>query len=390
MDITAPLTKENAIKNDRSTQLSKRDSAFIAASIRLGKSRIGRTAPNPSVGALIVRYENQGARVVGRGVTGLGGRPHGEVVAIRQAGEAASGATCYVSLEPCAHHGRTPPCVEALLNAGVSRVVVAMQDPDPRVSGRGSSFLREASVEVYENAERSGARRANIGHVTRVEKGRPAITLKLAISKDGMIGKPGIGNYPVTGELSKRVVHGMRARADAILVGVDTLLTDDPDLRCRLDGLEDWSPDRVILDTNARTPLDAAVLKSANLVPVRLFVGEDALEDKVVGLEERGAEVIRAPVEQGRISLAFVVQHLAEYGCTNLLVEGGATIATSFLNADLVDVAALFESSQTIGCDGLPALCGDQSIQQILQDRNFEIIENATYESDHLVIWGRS
>jgi len=376
--------------NQTVVALGDQDHAFLQASIRLGMSRVGRTAPNPSVGALIVRFDEAGARVVGRGVTADGGRPHGEILALDQAGEEALGATCYVSLEPCAHHGRTPPCVDALLRAGIARVVIAMRDPDPRVSGKGAALMRETGVLVYENMAPREARHANLGHVTRIQNGRPAITLKLAVSKDGMIGRYGEGMVSITGALSRRAVHAMRAKADMLMVGIGTILADDPDLTCRLPGMRDWSPPRVILDTHARTPLDAKVFAAINDVPVKIFVGHAAPPERVLALEEKGAEVVRTDDKEGRLSLQLIMNHLAELGCTHLMVEGGALLAQSLLDEGFIDRAAIFEGTMEIGARGIPALSRGAALEPVLRAHALSKIERLSYGDDRLSVWERA
>ena len=365
------------------------DHAFLQAAIRLGRNRIGLTAPNPSVGALIVQYDADGPVVVGRGVTADGGRPHAEVLALNEAGERARGATCYVSLEPCAHYGRTPPCVEALVRSDIARVVIAMDDPDPRVSGKGSAFLRDAGVEVYDSIAINEARSANLGHVLRIQNARPAITLKLAISKDGMIGREGEGMVAITGPIARRSVHAMRARADAILVGIGTLLADDPDLTCRLPGMGQMSPMRVILDKDARTPIGAKIFDTIADVPVMIFVGEGADLDKQKLFEEKGAQIIRIEEDNNRLSLDAVMAHLADIGCTNVMVEGGASVAQSLLDQDLVDRLALFEGKDKIGSKGITALSSGGDVTASARNNGLKVIEHATYGRDQLTIWER-
>ncbi|MCR4268122.1 bifunctional diaminohydroxyphosphoribosylaminopyrimidine deaminase/5-amino-6-(5-phosphoribosylamino)uracil reductase RibD, partial [Nitratireductor sp. ZSWI3] len=230
------------------------DRRFMAAAIRLSRRHLGLTGTNPSVATLIVRDDGAGPRIVGRGVTAIGGRPHAETEALAEAGVAARGATAYVTLEPCAHHGRTPPCANALAVAGVARVVGAAADPDPRVSGKGYAILRDAGIEVVEGVLAEEAADLMRGYLTRSEKKRPEVTLKLAISADGMIGRQGQGQVAITGEVSRRQVHMMRAESDAILVGIGTALADGPALTCRLPGLERRSPLRIVLDRDLRLP----------------------------------------------------------------------------------------------------------------------------------------
>ena len=329
--------------------------------------------------------------MVGRGVTGDSGRPHGEVAALSQAGDLAKGATCYVSLEPCAHHGKTPPCVEALLYAGIARVVIATEDPDPRVRGRGAAYLRENGITVFENASSTKAERANLGHIKRVQKGRPAVTLKLAVSKDGKIGRNGKGFVKITNDLSRRSVHAMRARSDTVLVGIGTILADDPDLTCRLPGMESWSKPRLILDTKAQTPLDAKLFDKIDDVPVHIVVGEEADESKVIALEERGAGLIRMENIGKELVLENLLMRLAEEGMTNLFVEGGQQVASAFLDAGFVDRVHLFHGQEELGEDGtIPSLTEGRDISHVLKAGGFEIVETMNYEGDVLETWEHS
>src|SRR5690606_33021789 len=248
------------------------DRRYMAASIRLSRRNLGLTATNPSVGTLIVRD----GVVVGRGVTAIGGRPHAEPQALAEAGSLAEGATAYVTLEPCAHHGRTPPCADALVTAGVARVVGAASDPDPRVSGKGYAILREAGIEVVEGVLANEAADLLAGYLTRARLKRPEVTLKLAVSSDGMIGRRGEGQVAITGAVSRRQVHRMRAESDAILIGIGTALADDPELTCRLPGLEARSPARIVLDAALRLPVASKLAAGARQTPVLLASSVEA------------------------------------------------------------------------------------------------------------------
>src|SRR3954465_1346182 len=244
------------------------DRRFMAAALRLSRKNAGRTSTNPSVGTIIVRDDGAGPMIVGTGVTAVGGRPHAETEALAEAGELARGATAYVTLEPCAHHGRTPPCANALVNAGVARVVGAASDPDPRVSGKGYAILRAAGIAVVENVLAQEAPDLMAASLIRSSKKRAEVTLKLALSRDGMIGKKRAGQVAITGEVARRQVQLMRARSDAILGGIGTALPDDPLLTVRLAGLEPRSPTRIVLDRQARLPLSSRLVATAHDVPV--------------------------------------------------------------------------------------------------------------------------
>lgn len=323
----------------------------MAAAIRLSRKNLGLTATNPSVGTLIVKD----GVIVGRGVTALGGRPHAEAEALAEAGELTRGATAYVTLEPCAHHGRTPPCAEALVTAGVARVVGGASDPDPRVSGKGYAILRAAGIQVVESVLAETAADQMRGYLTRSVKKRPEVILKLAVSANGMIGKRGAGQVAVTGGVARAQVHLMRAEADAILIGVGTALADDPELTCRLPGLENRSPARIVLDSQARLPLGSKLVAGAREVPVLLATAPDADAERKAALEEVGVRFLAAELFQERVALPELLEDLAAQGMSSVLVEGGAEVARAFLAEKLVDRIALFTGPGTIGVDGVPA-----------------------------------
>ncbi|EJT07223.1 bifunctional diaminohydroxyphosphoribosylaminopyrimidine deaminase/5-amino-6-(5-phosphoribosylamino)uracil reductase RibD [Rhizobium sp. CCGE 510] len=247
------------------------DEGFMAAAIRLSRRHLGRTATNPSVGCLIVRD----GVVVGQAVTAVGGRPHAETQALAEAGALARGATAYVTLEPCSHHGKTPPCAEALISYGVVRVVISVTDPDPRVSGRGIAMLREAGIEVDAGVLEAEGQRSLAGYLTRQTKNRPYVTLKLAVSADGMIGRQGAGQVAITGPEARAEVQALRAEIDAILVGIGTALSDDPLLTVRTPGLEAQSPIRIVLDPSLVLPLTSKLVATAREVPVIVVASEE-------------------------------------------------------------------------------------------------------------------
>ena len=312
----------------------------------LAARALGRVAPNPAVGCVIVTTDG---RIVGRGATQDGGRPHAEAIALKQAGSRARGATAYVTLEPCSHHGRTPPCVEALIGSGIARLVVAMTDPDPRVNGRGFALLREAGIEVTSNLLHGEASALNLGFVLKTTEGRPLVTLKIAQSADGKTSRaPGRGPW-ITGEDARRFGQLMRARHDAILVGIDTVVTDDPELTCRISGLEKYSPLRVVLDTNLRLEPWAKLSKTARDVPTVVFTTADGGD----ALRALGVTVIHvAPDANERVSIAAVLEELAVRGVTRLLVEGGAVVHSAFLRAGFADRLEIFTAPFALGMEG--------------------------------------
>jgi diaminohydroxyphosphoribosylaminopyrimidine deaminase / 5-amino-6-(5-phosphoribosylamino)uracil reductase len=327
----------------------ERDTQFMALALRLAARGLGRTWPNPAVGCVVVRD----GRVVGRGWTQPGGRPHAETEALRRAGAQALGATAYVTLEPCAHYGQTPPCTMALIHAGVRRVVVATQCPDRRVDGRGIAQLRQAGVEVELGLMRFQAEALNAGFLLKERSRRPLVTLKLASSLDGRIATRTGESQWVTGEQARARGHWLRATHDAIMVGSGTALTDDPDLTCRLPGLAGRSPVRVVLDGRLRLPAQSRLVATAGEVPVWLFTRKGAGE-RAAALGVEVVEVAAAP--GGGLVLAEVLAALAARGITRLLVEGGAGLAAALLKARLVDRLAWFQAPLLIGGDGQAAV----------------------------------
>ncbi|MBN9241585.1 MAG: bifunctional diaminohydroxyphosphoribosylaminopyrimidine deaminase/5-amino-6-(5-phosphoribosylamino)uracil reductase RibD [Mesorhizobium sp.] len=331
------------------------DRRFMAAALRLSRRNAGRTATNPSVGTMIVRDDGAGPFIVGTGVTAVGGRPHAETEALAEAGALARGATAYVTLEPCAHHGRTPPCANALVNAGVARVVGAASDPDPRVSGKGYAILREAGVEVVEGVLARDAAEQLAGYMSRSFRKRPEIILKLALSADGKIGRRGAGQVSITGESARREVHLMRAEADAVLVGIGTVLEDDPALTVRLPGLENRSPARIVLDRGIRLPETSKLVAGIDRVPVYVAACAEADPERRAALERLGVRFIGTETVDGRVALPELMEDLASLGMASVLVEGGADVAAAFLADGLVDRIVLFRGAVEVGEGGIAA-----------------------------------
>jgi diaminohydroxyphosphoribosylaminopyrimidine deaminase/5-amino-6-(5-phosphoribosylamino)uracil reductase len=334
------------------------DIRFMQLALALGRRGLGRTWPNPAVGAVVVRESPDGSVIVGRGWTQSGGRPHAETEALRRAGAAARGAALYVTLEPCSHHGRTPPCADAIVAAGIARVVSAMEDPNPQVAGQGHARLRAAGIEVDVGAGAEEARRAHGGHIMRVQEGRPHVTLKLAISADGKVALAGRRPVAITGEETRARVHLMRAQSDAILIGIGTARADDPALTCRLPGMQASSPVRVVLDRALRLSPDGVLARTARETPVWVVGGTDAPAPPEEVLRAKGVEVIRTAVTNGRPNVHAVLKELAARGITRLMVEGGPMAAAAFVSAGLVDAAVLFHSRMNIGPEGVDALEG--------------------------------
>jgi len=334
------------------------DERFMALALALGRRGLGRTWPNPAVGAVAVRDDGAGPVIVGRGWTQPGGRPHAETEALGRAGAAARGATLYVTLEPCSHHGKTPPCADAIIKAGVTRVVSALADPNPQVAGAGHWRMADNGVTVEVGVGADEGRRDHAGHIRRMTDGRPHTILKLAISADGKAGLSGRRPVQITGSAVRNHVHQMRATSDAVLTGIGTALSDDPLLTCRLPGMAGRSPVRVVLDSGLRLPLDGRLVATAREVPLWVVGAESAPPDREQGLQARGAEVLRVGSADGRLDLGAVLQALAARGITRLMIEAGPIVSAAFVKADLVDEAVVFRSPNAIGPDAIDALEG--------------------------------
>jgi diaminohydroxyphosphoribosylaminopyrimidine deaminase/5-amino-6-(5-phosphoribosylamino)uracil reductase len=328
------------------------DHRFMGLALSLGRRGLGRTWPNPAVGAVIVKD----GEIVGRGWTQPGGRPHAEIEALQRAGDLAHGATLYVTLEPCSHHGKSPPCADAVVASGIARVVSAMEDPNPEVAGRGHARLRGAGINVDVGVEAAAARRDHAGHIRRMRDGRPHVMLKLAISADGKVAGARRQRLAISGNAVRDKVHLMRARSDAIMIGIGTALADDPVLTCRLPGMAKMSPTRVVLDASLRLPMQSRLLSTAGETPVWVITGKRAPAASETAVRQAGAEALRVAENEGQLDLHEMLELLAKRGITRLMVEGGPTVASALIEADLVDEAVLFHSSVVIGEDGLPAL----------------------------------
>ena len=323
----------------------------MRAALALARRGLGNTWPNPAVGCVLVRD----GRVVGRGTTAPGGRPHAETVALAQAGGLAHGATAYVTLEPCSHHGRTPPCADALIAAGVARVVVACGDPDPRVDGCGVAMLRAAGIEVAIGLMAKEAEALQAGFLTRVRLGRPMVTLKLASTLDGRIATHTGESQWITGPEARRAAHALRGQHDAVLAGIGTVLADDPELTCRIPGYRKNPDLRIVVDSRLRTPPTARVVATAMAVPTWLLHRADADAGRARALQDAGARLIEVPGAEQGVDLAAGLQALGAAGLTRVLVEGGAQIAGGLLRAGLVDRIAWFHAPGVMGGDGWPA-----------------------------------
>ncbi|MCW8862908.1 MAG: bifunctional diaminohydroxyphosphoribosylaminopyrimidine deaminase/5-amino-6-(5-phosphoribosylamino)uracil reductase RibD [Rhodospirillales bacterium] len=329
----------------------------MSAALTLARRGLGRVWPNPAVGCVIVKTGHSGVddQIVGRGWTQKGGRPHAETEALERAAWGARGATAYVTLEPCSHHGETPPCAEALIDAGVSRVVVAMEDPDPRVSGRGLARLREAGIEVAAGVLSDEAAAINAGFFRKVQDGRPLFTLKAATTLDGRIATHSGDSKWITAPETRAWGHRLRATHDAIMVGVGTAIEDDPELTCRLPGMEDDSPVRIIFDSHMRLPLTANVVRTARDVPTWIVVRTGGDRARSKAFEDCGVQVIAVePDSDGYPDIREATQQFARRGLTRILVEGGSHLVANMLEHDLIDEIVWMRASKLIGGDGIP------------------------------------
>ncbi len=326
----------------------------MTAALTLARRGLGAVWPNPAVGCILVREQ----QVVGRGWTQPGGRPHAETEALRRAGEAAVGATAYVTLEPCAHEGKTPPCVDALIEARIGCCVVATEDPDRRVGGAGLARLRDAGIQVIEGLCREEARDLNAGYLLRCEQGRPLVTLKTATTLDGRIATAGGDREWITAELARARAHLLRAEHDAVMVGARTAMSDRPRLTCRLPGLAERSPVRVVADSRLRLPLTDPLVAEHEEAPTWIVALQNADTARRRAFSDCGVEVISVAADDGGVSVAATLQALAARGITRLLVEGGGRLTASLIAADCVDRIAWFRAASVIGGDGVAAVAG--------------------------------
>ena len=346
------------------TTMSERDEAFMAAALCIGRWRLGGTGARPAVGALVVRDDV----VIAQGWTERGGRPHAEAMALAAAGDAARGATLYVTLEPCSHHGRTPPCADAIVAAGVARVVSAMEDPNPDVAGQGHARLREAGIAVVTGVGVAAARRAHRGHVLRVTRGRPTVTLKLAETRDGFsAGTEYDPRLAITASPANGLTHMLRATHDAIMVGIGTVRGDDPLMTVRLPGLDHRKPVRVILDTRFTLPAASRLATTAHDIPVLVIGGEDGAVDRQAALDALGIATSRVACgPDGRVDLAAALSLLALRGHMRVFSEGGPMVAAALIAGRLADEVILFTAPKPLGRGGVPSLSAES--RAILED----------------------
>ena len=358
------------------------DERFMAAALALGRRGLGRTAPNPSVGALVVKA----GMIVGRGWTADGGRPHGERIALAEAGAAAQGATLFVTLEPCCHHGRTSPCCEAIVAAGIARVVYAIDDPNPLVAGKGASYCRSHGLEVVSGVGAAAACRDHRGHISCMTKRRPLVTLKLAETADGFAaGGPHDPRLAITGVAANGVVHVMRAMHDAIMIGIGTVRADDPLMTVRLPGMT-ARPLRVVLDADLSILPSTRLLQTAKVAPLLVLAGEQQVRAKAQAYADvSGVEVAAVALgADGRVDLAAALATLAERGLTRIFSEGGPAVAASLIENGLADDVLIFTAQRPFGGDGVPALT--RGARAALAT-SYRLVEERDVGPDRLRVW---
>ncbi len=360
---------------------------MMAIALRLAERGLGQTAPNPSVGSVIA--DETTGTILARGWTAPGGRPHAEVEALERTGRQARGASLYVTLEPCSHHGATAPCADAIIDAGIARVVCAIEDPDPRVAGRGLERLRRAGIAVERGLMAREAHWMGAGHILRVTERRPLVQVKLAIAPDGSVphgakGKPAW----TTSEQSRALGHLMRARADAILVGRQTVIDDDPQLDCRLPGLADHSPVRVVLARQLAGLQASRLMQSADRHPVWIFCGSGPATSATAALENAGARIFRIAEIAGELWLPGVMEALVAEGITRLLVEGGPMTWAAFSRSGLIDEAVMFQARAQTGRT-LPDPAVVQLLGQFIATDGLELCDHRMFLSDDMMVFRR-
>ncbi|MBV7410216.1 bifunctional diaminohydroxyphosphoribosylaminopyrimidine deaminase/5-amino-6-(5-phosphoribosylamino)uracil reductase RibD [Maritimibacter sp. DP1N21-5] len=359
------------------------DERFMSLALSLARRGLGSVWPNPAVGCVIV----VGGQIVGRGWTQPGGRPHAEVVALAQAGEAARGSTAYVTLEPCSHHGQTPPCAGALVAAGVARVVVALGDPDPRVNGRGIAMLRDAGIEVETGIGEAEARADQVGFLSRVTRSRPMVTLKLASSLDGRIATATGESQWITGPEARRMVHALRMTHDAVMVGAGTARADDPSLTVRDMGAR-RQPVRVILSRHLDLQLDGTLARTARDVPLWLVHGDRAEAVRIAKWQETGARLFPVPVVGGQLDAGAALAALGAAGLTRVFCEGGGALGASLLGAGLVDEFVGFTAGIALGAEGRPSLAA-MGVDALADAPRLSLVETRVLGADVMHRWRR-
>ncbi|MCE3255088.1 MAG: ribD [Rickettsiaceae bacterium] len=354
----------------------QQNQSYIKFALGIAKKNIGITAPNPSVGCVLVK---NGA-IISTGVTGQNGTPHAETVAIEKAGKNSIGATLYVTLEPCSHFGKTPPCVDLIIKSKISKVIIACVDPDSRVNGEGIKKLQEAKIEVVVGILEDEARKLNQGFFGSRTKKMPFVTLKLATSLDGKIATKNGDSKWITSEQSRQFGHYLRAKNDAILVGASTVKADDPMLDCRINSLEKYSPKRFILSSKLDIALESRIVQTAKQIPTYILTNSSDTQRFI----DAGVNIINFENSNDKIDPKILLTKICEIGVNNLLIEGGAKLATQFLKADLVDRLIWIQSPKIVGGDGVDAVA-DLDLSKIEQSLKFKITRTKKIDEDLLV-----
>ena len=356
---------------------------FMALALALGRRAQGRTWPNPAVGCVLVRD----GQVVGRGWTADGGRPHAEPQALQQAGGKARGATAYVTLEPCAHHGKTPPCAQALIDAGVAEVVAAIGDRDPRVNGAGFAMLRAAGISLTTGVRAQEASQDHAGFFLRITDHRPFVTLKLANSFDGRIATASGESQWITQSPARRAVHALRARHDAVMIGGGTARHDDPTLTVRDLGIA-HQPIRLVLSKSLNLPNNSALERTLDRAPLWLCHSEDVSEERKAHWQNAGAEMIECQEKDSAIVLKDMLEKLASRGLTRIFCEGGGMLAASLIKADMVDEIVGFQAGVIIGAEGQPAI-GPLGLKHLKEAHRYGLVSTTTVGPDVMNLWRR-
>ena len=385
-DITA--LHNGLAKMKSSTEMATEiDRRWMRVAIAAARQAEGRTGSNPPVGCAII---STAGNLIAVGHTARQGRPHAETAALQMAGDASRGATAYVTLEPCAHTGQTGPCADAIIAAGIARVVIAVRDPDPRVNGQGIDRLRASGIVVQTGVEALAAHRVMAGFLMRMTAGRPLITLKTATSLDGMIALHDGAKRWITGAAMRRYIHLQRSRADGLLSAIGTVLADDPEFTCRIAGLEADSPHRFILDSNLRLPANAKLLESVPAIGLTVFCREDAMPDRIKALRQSGVEVCPTASDKGgHLALEPVMRAIAGAGCGNLMVESGGKLAASLLQTELPDRIFWTQSTHLIGSDGIPVI-GSMQIDDLPPKPAFNLVSQGSFGPDRFIMLERA
>ncbi len=361
--------------------MNKKDIQYMQRAIEMASRARGRTSPNPMVGAVIVKD----GQIIGEGYHQKAGTPHAEIHALQSAGPEASGATLYVSLEPCCHHGRTPPCTEAVIKAGIKRVVIAVLDPNPKVAGKGLEILQQAGMETEVGVMQEAAVQLNEVFFKYIQSRMPFVALKTAMTLDGKIAAYTGDSRWITGADARNYVHHLRNTYDAILVGIGTVLADNPQLNTRLDEEKGRDPIRIIIDSNLELPIDSIIARSSKEQPTIVFCGTNSDEKKAQQLAPLGVDIIKLDLEEGKVPLPEVMSILAGREITSILVEGGSEINASFINKGLVDKLYWFIAPKVVGGRGAPSPVGGDGCKFMNDAIQLSISEVQSFERDILI-----